>query len=120
MHPQENIIALKAKVATGTGHMLQIFNMGLKQKLKDLVFNENIVYWKWISLTKLALVTATAVYHADISNPNEAQVKILDRSGSLASESVQIIGYCIETNEKWCALYGISTPDGGKTINGHI
>jgi hypothetical protein len=33
--------------------------MGKKEKLKDLVFNENITYWKWISLTKLALVTAT-------------------------------------------------------------
>jgi clathrin heavy chain len=23
-------------------------------------------------------------------------------------------------DKKWAALFGISTPDGGKTINGHI
>lgn len=45
----------------------------------------------------------------------------LSRSGALSSENpVQIIGYGLESSEKWCALYGISTPDGGKTINGHI
>jgi len=39
----------------------------------------------------------------------------------LAPENpVQIIGYILEAGEKWCALYGISTPDGGKTIVGHI
>lgn len=26
----------------------------------------------------------------------------------------------MEGNEKWCSLFGISTPDGGKTILGHI
>lgn len=45
----------------------------------------------------------------------------MDRTGPLGPENaVQIIGYGLENSEKWCALYGISTPDGGRTINGHI
>ena len=63
----------------GTGHVVQIFNMAKKEKLKDLSFTENVTYWKWISNKKIALVTATSVYHVDITNPNENQVKILDR-----------------------------------------
>lgn len=44
----------------------------------------------------------------------------MDRQGPLAEQTVQIIGYSVEANEKWCAVFGISTPDGGKTINGNI
>lgn len=113
MHLTENIIALKAKQQTGTGHVVQVFNMTKKEKLKDLSFTENVVHWKWISEKKLAIVTTTSVYHVDITNPNENQVKILDRFGNIAAENVQIIGYTVEANEKWCALFGISTPDGG-------
>jgi hypothetical protein len=29
----------------------------------------------------------------------------------LAQESTQIIGYKLEAAEKWCALFGIYTPD---------
>lgn len=121
MHPSQNIIALRAKNDAGTGTIIQIFNMDKKEKLKHLEFLEQVVYWKWVNLQKLAIVTATSVYHINIAIPNEPQIKILDRAGQLSAENpVQIIGYCLEGQEKWCALFGISTPDGGKTINGHI
>ncbi len=97
--------------------------MDKKEKLKHVELNEQVVFWRWVNLTKLAVVTPSSVYHLNISNPNEPYVKILDRAGALAPDSaipVQIIGYILEGQEKWCALYGISTPDGGKTINGHI
>ena len=38
MHPNQNIIALKAKSDTGNGCVLQIFNMDEKQKLKSIDF----------------------------------------------------------------------------------
>ena len=95
--------------------------MEKKEKLKHVELNELVVFWRWVNPNKLAVVTTTTVYHLNIANQNEPYVKILDRSGALSSENpVQIIGYNLEGNEKWCALYGISTPDGGKTINGHI
>lgn len=94
--------------------------MDSKQKLKNVEFPEPVIFWKWANLNKLSIVTATAVFLMDISNPNEDQTKVMDRAGPIADAGVQIIGYSIEPNQKWCALWGIMTPDGGKTINGHI
>lgn len=45
---------------------LQIFNLEAKAKLKSVQFGQQVVFWKWISATKLGLVTATAVYHWDM------------------------------------------------------
>lgn len=68
----------------------------------------------------MAVVTNSSVYHVSIADKNN-EVKVFDRAGGLVdSQFTQIIGYALEPNEKWAALYGMNTPDGGKTINGHI
>ena len=120
MHPLQNIIALKAKSEVGAGHIVQVWNMDTKQKLKNVEFPEPVIFWKWPNASKLAIVTATNVFHIDINNPNEDQSKVLERAGSLAEQNIQIIGYGVDPTQRWCALWGITTPDGGKTINGHI
>lgn len=48
MHIKDNIIALKAP-NEGKGHILQIFDMDKKAKLKNIEFPENIVFWKWVN-----------------------------------------------------------------------
>lgn len=64
MNPTSKIIALKAANPGGVaGDNLQIFNLDAKAKLKSVQFPEQIVFWKWITDTKLGLVTVTAVYH---------------------------------------------------------
>lgn len=115
MHISDNIISLKAP--TDNGHILQIFNLSTKAKLKHIEFNETIVFWKWVTKSILAVVTTTSVFHVNISNESKEQ-KIFDRVGSLKED--QIIGYVLGPDEKWAALFGISSPDGGATINGHI
>lgn len=90
-----------------------------RQKFKDLTFNEKIVHWKWVSLSKLAIITVNSVYHTDINNANETFKKVFDRFGTLAQQGVNVIGYELNTEEKWAVLVGISTPDQGKTILGH-
>ena len=45
-------------------------------------------------------------------------MKIFDRAGDI--KDGQVIGYVLGPDRKWCALFAISTPDGGQTINGHI
>ena len=45
--------------------------MEKKEKLKHLEFLEQVVYWKWVNLQKLAVVTGTSVYHINIANLNE-------------------------------------------------
>ncbi|CAK75677.1 unnamed protein product (macronuclear) [Paramecium tetraurelia] len=117
---QKNIIALRAAGEQPNSTVIQIFNLDEKQRIKNVELNETIVFWRWVNPQKLAYVTPTAVYHINITNPNEQQVKVMDRYPLSSENPVQIIGYGLEGNEKWCALYGISTPDGGRTINGHI
>ncbi len=115
MHISENIISLKAPNEPA-GHILQIFNLNSKAKLKHVEFPENIVFWKWVNANILAIVTTSAVYHVNISNDSK-EVKVFDRAPELKDD--QIIGYVLGPDEKWGALFGISTPD-GKTINGRI
>jgi clathrin heavy chain len=86
--------------------------------MKHIEFPENIVFWKWASSKILAVITTTSVYHVNIANEQSKEVKIFERAGDLKED--QIIGYVLAPDEKWGALFGISSPDGGKTINGHI
>lgn len=41
------------------------------------------------------------------------------RAGTLTGPC-QVIGFSIDPTEKWGLLSAISSPDGGKTINGHM
>mmetsp|Transcript_28677 Transcript_28677/g.48179 ORF Transcript_28677/g.48179 Transcript_28677/m.48179 type:complete len:1757 (+) Transcript_28677:68-5338(+) len=104
MNPKANIIALRA---AGT---LQIFNLDTKAKLKSFTITDNIVYWKWISGTTLALVSATAVYHWSMEGTSDP-LKMFDRHANLAN--AQIINYKTDSSEKWLVLVGIAAqPDG--------
>lgn len=118
MHLKHNIVGLKAPMEGGKGHILQIFNMDKKEKLSNLEFPDNIIFWRWVAEDILGVVTTTAVYHVSIAKPNEKEVKVFERSGDL--KDGQIIGYTLSPDRKWGALFAISTPDGGQTINGHI
>lgn len=62
----QRIIALKAEVEGVAGDSLQIFNLESKAKLKSVQFPQSVVFWKWITPSKLGLVTATAAYHWDM------------------------------------------------------
>jgi clathrin heavy chain len=59
----KKVIALKAAAAGTPGDNLQIFNLESKQKLKAFTMPELVEYWKWITPTRLGLVTAGSVYH---------------------------------------------------------
>lgn len=119
MNPQNNIIALKAKNDSGTGHFVQVYNLDARQKLKVHDFPEQIVYWRWLTAAKLAIVTNRTVYHWNMDGA-DVPIRIFDRSGPLAEANSQVINYATDQGEKWCLLTAISTPDGGKTINGHM
>ena len=57
MNPASKVIALKA------GKTLQIFNIEMKSKMKAHNMTDDVIFWKWISLNTIALVTETTVYH---------------------------------------------------------
>ncbi|KAF4687757.1 hypothetical protein FOZ60_003512 [Perkinsus olseni] len=121
MNPVDNIIALKGRVEGNTGHFLQVFNLGTKEKLGSYQFsNEHIVFWRWIAPRCLALVGDRSVYHWTFDSANSAPVKVFDRAGKLAENTTQIIAYATNSSQTWCVLSGISTPDGGRTIEGSL
>ena len=79
MHWHKQVIALKAQQRT-----LQIFDLGQKTKIKSATMNEDVAFWKWVSVDPLGLVTETAVYHWNIYDPTQAApVKMFDRNANL-------------------------------------
>jgi len=111
MNPSQNVLALRQ------GTTLQIFNLDAKAKVSSHNMPEPIVFWKWTSITILALVTATSVFHWDISG-TATPSKLFDRHQSLGPNT-QIINYRVSPDGKWCVLGGISAGTAG-TVNGNM
>ena len=105
MNPDRQIIALKAAVPGVTGDNLQIFDLGAKAKLKSVQFAHSVVFWRWVSPTRLGLVTADSVYHWDLEGAGDP-VKVFDRTANLGG--TQIITYRVDPTGKWCVLIGIA------------
>ena len=80
MHWHKSVIALKAQQRT-----LQIFDLGAKTKLKSCTMNEDVLFWKWISIDTLGLVTETSVYHWNVfdGNSNSQPTKVFERNANL-------------------------------------
>ena len=80
MHWHKKVIALKAQART-----LQIFDLGNRAKIKSNVMDEDVLFWKWISVDTLGLITETAVYHWNVFDENQAAPqRMFDRNANLA------------------------------------
>eukprot|EP01027_Heterolobosea_sp_BB2_P023662 GEZU01035605.1.p1 GENE.GEZU01035605.1~~GEZU01035605.1.p1 ORF type:complete len:1686 (+),score=716.16 GEZU01035605.1:148-5205(+) len=99
MNPASKVLALKS------ANTLQIFNLEMRSKMKEYISPEPILFWKWISVNTIALVTATAVYHWSMEG-TAAPKKIFDRHPSL--EGSNIINYRVDASEKWCLLIALA------------
>jgi len=99
MNPKSKVIALKA------GKTLQIFNIEMKSKMKAHTMAEDVIFWKWINVNTVALITESAVYHWSMEGDSQPQ-KMFDRHSSLAG--CQIINYRIDPKAEWLLLIGIS------------
>ncbi|KAJ2940183.1 hypothetical protein O0L34_g11747 [Tuta absoluta] len=73
--------------------------------MKAHTMTEDVVFWKWISLNTLALVTKMSVYHWSMEG-DSTPVKMFDRHSSLAD--CQIINYRTDPKQQWLLLVGIS------------
>ncbi|KAJ3152832.1 hypothetical protein HDU89_001035 [Geranomyces variabilis] len=103
MNPATKVIALKS------ARQLQIFNLEMKSKVKSHNMTEDVVFWKWISVSSLGLVTETTVYHWSMEGDSQPQ-KMFDRHTNLVGS--QIINYRVSADEKWLLLIGISAQQG--------
>ena len=99
MNPASKVIALKAQKT------LQIFNIEMKSKMKAHVMPDDVIFWKWISLNTIALVTETSVFHWSMEGDSTPQ-KIFDRHSSL--NSCQINNYHADDSQNWLLVIGIS------------
>lgn len=77
----------------------------MKSKMKAHTMTEDVVFWKWISLNTLALVTETSVYHWSMEG-DQSPVKMFERHSSL--NGCQIINYRTDPKQGWLLLIGIS------------
>ena len=50
-------------LSASAGKNLQIFNIEMKSKMKAHQMTDDVIFWKWINLNTIALVTETTVYH---------------------------------------------------------
>ncbi|CAH2052388.1 unnamed protein product, partial [Iphiclides podalirius] len=105
MNPASKVIALKGKAGVEAQKTLQIFNIEMKSKMRAHTMTEDIVFWKWISLNTLALVTRLSVFHWSMEG-DSTPVKMFDRHSSLAD--CQIINYRTDPKQQWLLLVGIS------------
>ncbi|CAG0882402.1 unnamed protein product [Darwinula stevensoni] len=99
MNPASKVIALKASKT------LQIFNIEMKSKMKAHTMPEDIIFWKWISVNTISLVTETAVYHWSMEGDSTPQ-KMFERHSSLTG--CQIINYRTDPKQSWLLLIGIT------------
>ncbi|XP_041347911.1 clathrin heavy chain 1 isoform X2 [Gigantopelta aegis] len=99
MNPASKVIALKA------GKTLQIFNIEMKSKMKAHTTTDEVIFWKWISVNTIGLVTETAVYHWGMEGES-MPVKMFDRHSNLAG--CQIINYRTDAKQQWLLVVGIS------------
>lgn len=76
--------------------------------MKAHTMTEDVVFWKWISLNTLALVTKMSVYHWSMEG-DSTPVKMFDRHSSLSD--CQIINYRTDPKQQWLLLVGKSLLD---------
>eukprot|EP00179_Madagascaria_erythrocladioides_P027344 CAMPEP_0198339874 /NCGR_PEP_ID=MMETSP1450-20131203/41547_1 /TAXON_ID=753684 ORGANISM="Madagascaria erythrocladiodes, Strain CCMP3234" /NCGR_SAMPLE_ID=MMETSP1450 /ASSEMBLY_ACC=CAM_ASM_001115 /LENGTH=1712 /DNA_ID=CAMNT_0044044827 /DNA_START=107 /DNA_END=5242 /DNA_ORIENTATION=+ len=102
MSPTRPLLALKA------GRQLQVYNVEAKSKVAECTLSDDVAFWKWLSATTLALVTATAVLHWTVEGDGAGGEprKVFERHAQLAA--CQIINYRGDATGKWLCVVGIS------------
>ncbi|XP_003369291.1 putative clathrin heavy chain 1 [Trichinella spiralis] len=98
MNPVSKVLALKA------GKMLQVFDIDVKSKVKSCQFSEEVVFWRWLDVNNIALVSPTSVYHWTMESES-VPVKMFDRMQSLSDR--RIINYKADSKYMWLLLMGI-------------
>ena len=118
MNPTSKVIALKGnekpqiilrrkknsfRTIDLAGKTLQIFNIELRSRMKTFNMTEDCIFWKWISINTIGIVTETSIYHW--STEGESQpVKMFDRHQSL--QGCQIINYRTDESLQWLLVIG--------------
>ncbi|CBH15651.1 clathrin heavy chain, putative [Trypanosoma brucei gambiense DAL972] len=112
MNPMAKILALRS------GRNLQIFDVDAANRLKVVVFNEDVVYWCWIDARTVGIVSNTAVYHWSLDTAADAPPQLVFSRAPEFDASFQVLSYQTDEQKKWLMLCGVMrTAEGmvGKT-----
>ena len=80
----------------------------MKSKMKAYSMTEECIFWKWISVNTIGIVTDLAVYHWSMEGDSQP-VKMFDRHVSL--QGCQIINYSTDQAMEWLLVTGILPQD---------
>lgn len=103
MNPNKPIMALKA------GKDFQIYNLDTRQMIFCMTINMQVVFWRWIDGSTIAMVTKTAVYHWDLSKDKHEPRFVFNRHVRL--RDVAIVNYVVDKTLNWYALVGLTIED---------
>ena len=118
MNPASKVIALKGKTPDWiflpeiwltlllAGKTLQIFNIELRSRMKTFNMTEDCIFWKWVNVNTIGIVTETSVYHWTMEGDSQP-VKMFDRHQSL--QGCQIINYRTDESLQWLLVIGKKT-----------
>lgn len=109
-HPSAKVVALRAK------NKLQVRNLEMNSVTGSTTMSDEVVFWKWISPSMLALVTESAVYHWSLEKSDSSPKKVFERLEDLADS--QIINYRVDSSMEWCCLVGLARE--GDRMAGHL
>lgn len=76
--------------------------------MKTYNMTEDCIFWKWISVNTIGIITETSVYHWSIEGESQP-VKVFDRHQSL--QGCQIINYRTDESLQWLLVIGKLTSE---------
>ncbi|KAH0790146.1 Clathrin heavy chain 1 [Histomonas meleagridis] len=101
MHPSRNVIAMRG------GNVLQVFDLGARQRLKSFQLNpgQTVSYWTWLDDDILAFVSSGQVYHWSLSSQNNP-IPIFQVQPPLSNGS--IMKYSMSHDQQWVCISGLA------------
>ncbi len=111
MNPAAKVVALRV------GTALKVLDLSMESTVKQhrLPEGDDIVFWRWLSKTMIAIVTNTKVYHWSMDG-TAAPVVVFDRNSAL--EGGKVISYQVSNDTQWCALVAIKRNADGSSLDG--
>ena len=77
--------------------------------MKTYNMTEDCIFWKWVSVNTIGIVTETCVYHWTMEGDSQP-TKMFDRHTSL--QGCQIINYRTDESLQWLLVNGIQAQEG--------
>ena len=98
MNPSSKILALRI------GMQMQVFNLDTQESVMKHASDEEVVFWKWLDASTIAVVTGSAVFHWELKKDGGPPKKVFDRKVELVA--LRILNYKVDPSGMWCLLSG--------------